>query len=49
MPFYMKLRGDIFGLTVPLSLGHVAHKLVRVIFKLLKDNIPFNEDKLQKS
>ena len=31
------------------ALGHVAHKLVRVIFKLLKDNIPFNEDKLQKS
>ena len=23
------------------SLGHVAHKLVRVIFKLLRDNIPF--------
>ena len=26
------------------ALGHVAHKLVRVIFKLLKDNIPFNLD-----
>ena len=25
------------------ALGHVAHKLVRVLFKLLSDNIPFNE------
>lgn len=24
------------------ALGHVAHKLVRVLFKLLKDNIAFN-------
>jgi transposase len=23
------------------ALGHVAHKLVRVVFKLLKDNVPF--------
>ena len=26
------------------SLGHVAHKLVRVIFKMLKDNVTFNLD-----
>jgi len=26
------------------ALGHVAHKLVRVIFKILKDNVPFNLD-----
>lgn len=26
------------------ALGHVAHKLVRVIFKILKDNIAFNLD-----
>lgn len=26
------------------ALGHVAHKLVRVIFKLLKDNVVFNLD-----
>ena len=26
------------------ALGHVAHKLVRVIFKLLKDNVTFNLD-----
>lgn len=26
------------------SLGHVAHKLVRVIFKMLKDNVIFNLD-----
>ena len=24
------------------ALGHVAHKLVRVIFKMLKDNVAFN-------
>ena len=24
------------------ALGHVAHKLIRVLFKILKDNIPFN-------
>jgi len=23
------------------ALGHTAHKLVRVLFKLLNDNIPF--------
>ena len=26
------------------ALGHVAHKLVRVIFKMLKDNVAFNLD-----
>lgn len=26
------------------ALGHVAHKLVRIIFKMLKDNIAFNLD-----
>lgn len=26
------------------ALGHVAHKLVRVIFKMLKDNVVFNLD-----
>ena len=26
------------------ALGHVAHKLVRVIFKMLKDNVEFNLD-----
>lgn len=26
------------------ALGHVAHKLVRVIFKMLKDNVTFNLD-----
>ena len=26
------------------ALGHVAHKLVRVIFKILKDNVAFNLD-----
>ena len=26
------------------ALGHVAHKLVRIIFKMLKDNISFNLD-----
>lgn len=26
------------------SLGHVAHKLVRIIFKMLKDNVSFNLD-----
>ena len=26
------------------ALGHVAHKLDRVIFKILKDNIAFNLD-----
>lgn len=26
------------------SLGHVAHKLVRIIFKMLKDNVAFNLD-----
>lgn len=31
------------------ALGHVAHKLVRVIFKLLKCNIPFNADSLKLS
>ena len=30
------------------ALGHVAHKLVRVIFKLLKSNSPFIHDRLQK-
>lgn len=29
------------------ALGHVAHKLVRVIFKLLKSNSPFIHDRLQ--
>ena len=29
------------GLNHYAALGHVAHKLVRVIFKLLKDNVPF--------
>lgn len=29
------------------ALGHVAHKLVRVIFKLLKSNIPFIHDRLE--
>lgn len=24
------------------ALGHVAHKLVRIIFKMLKDNVAFN-------
>ena len=28
------------------ALGHVAHKLVRVIYKLMKDNIPFNAEQL---
>lgn len=28
------------------ALGHVAHKLVRVIFKLLRFNLPFDSDKL---
>ena len=27
------------------ALGHVAHKLVRVIFKLLKDGIPFDKQR----
>lgn len=31
------------------ALGHVAHKLVRVIFKLLKSNTPFIHDRLQKA
>lgn len=26
------------------ALGHVAHKLVRIIFKMLKDNVAFNLD-----
>ena len=26
------------------ALGHVAHKLVRIIFKMLKDNVEFNVD-----
>ena len=26
------------------ALGHVAHKLVRIIFKMLKDNVSFNLD-----
>ena len=26
------------------ALGHVAHKLVRVIFKMLRDNVAFNLD-----
>lgn len=26
------------------ALGHVAHKLVRIIFKMLKDNVIFNID-----
>ena len=26
------------------AVGHTAHKLVRVIFKILKDNIAFNLD-----
>ena len=26
------------------ALGHVAHKLVRIIFKMLKDNVVFNLD-----
>ena len=26
------------------ALGHVAHKLVRIIFKVLKDNVAFNLD-----
>ena len=30
------------------ALGHVAHKLVRVLFKLLKDNIPFDANLLKK-
>ncbi len=30
------------------ALGHVAHKLVRVIFKLLNSNTPFIHDRLQK-
>ena len=31
------------------ALGHVAHKLVRVIFKLLKHNVLFDERQLLKS
>ena len=28
------------------ALGHVAHKLVRVIYRLMKDNIPFDAEQL---
>ena len=37
------------GLDHYAALGHVAHKLVRVIFKLLKSNTPFIHDRIQKT
>lgn len=32
------------GISHYAALGHTAHKLVRVIFKILKDNVPFDLD-----
>lgn len=40
--FYLLKRSQ--GLSHYAALGHVAHKLVRVLFKLLKRNIRFNEN-----
>ena len=37
--YYAKKRSQ--GLTHFAALGHVAHKLVRVLFKLLREDIPF--------
>lgn len=43
--YYHKKRNE--GKTHRVALTHVAKKLIRIIFYLVKNNEPFNEDKLQ--